>query len=208
MNPQASPSLSLGRRVATVLGVLAICLIARWIPVPTIPLEAGQFVVTRVPSSIIALGVKPLIGGYVLVELAALLVPRWRSWRTGGAAERAKLARASLLLGLGLSLFQAVILNDAWQVQFGLPTEGRGVRVITLIGTVFLLVGLAKIVDREGLGSGLVVVLLATILPEVTASFGTGIPAPTLSIFPCRITREAFCKVVWASLTMVALINA
>ena len=48
----------------------------------------------------------PFVNACLLVELVALVVPRWSALRHGGPAGRAKLARASALLGIVLAAFQ------------------------------------------------------------------------------------------------------
>jgi hypothetical protein len=60
----------LGKRVCVTLGILAICLVARHIALPTVKSDLNL----HTGTSIMALGVRPLLFGYVLVELAALLV--------------------------------------------------------------------------------------------------------------------------------------
>src|SRR5437868_3505449 len=56
--------------------------------------------------SVVALGLSPAISGFVLVELAALLVPPWRPLRTGGPDGRAALRRAALVTSLVLAAIQ------------------------------------------------------------------------------------------------------
>jgi hypothetical protein len=73
------------------LAVLAICLGARQIALPTVTTGVGLDGRPMAFWSIMALGVWPLLYGYLLVEFAALLVPAWRPLRVGGPAGRAKL---------------------------------------------------------------------------------------------------------------------
>jgi preprotein translocase subunit SecY len=111
-----------------------------------------------------ALGLKPLLLAYVVVEFAALLVPVWRPLRVGGPAGRTKLHQAALMVGMVLALFQAIFFT-LWLERMGLITNyGAGFRIVTtltLLGATAILIALAWIVDREGLGSGFSVLLLA-----------------------------------------------
>ncbi|HAB19449.1 MAG TPA: hypothetical protein PLX89_16240 [Verrucomicrobiota bacterium] len=185
ISPQARPPL--GRRVTVVVGVFLLCLAARWIPVPTIP-PVGRFGEGPVASNcILALGVTPLISGYVLVEFAALLVPGWRSLRTGSQTGRGKLIRASLIVGMLLALFQAFMLNSAWETLDGVPHAGCLLRVITLMGATFLLIAASWIVDREGLGVGLPVVFLAMAVPSLAVPFGNLVEAAGSEAVPWSI---------------------
>ena len=55
----------------------------------------------------LALGLAPIISGFVLVELAALAVPAWDALRHAGPAARAKLAVAAHAVAAALAVVQA-----------------------------------------------------------------------------------------------------
>ena len=158
---------SLARRIGTSMAVLAACLLARWIPLPTISADARAPGMTAEFGSLMSLGLRPLIASFVLVELAAWLNPAWGRLRTGSPGDRAKLNRAAVILGIGMTLLQAFVFERMWRSLGDGPDEGGLIRMTVLVGVMFLLVGLAGIVDREGLGAGWVVVLTATFLAEI-----------------------------------------
>jgi hypothetical protein len=164
----------LSKKVLVTLGVLVVYLGARHIPLPTVKPNLSLAAGTEASVGIMALGLSPLIIGYVLVELAALLVPAWRALRVGGPAGRAKLHRASLAVGMFVAFFQALVLA-AWMDVMGVSQNpGLGFRlitVVTLLGATAVVVVMMRMVDREGLGSGFAVLLLAGLIPNVVGLF-------------------------------------
>jgi hypothetical protein len=175
--PQAPKALLPGavpaREALVTLVVIVLCLAAQKIPLPTLA-QAAAGHPPNIPNSILVLGVQPVLSGFVLVELAALLVPAWRPLRTGGRAGREKLRHASLILGMVLALGQAFFVSVAFE-QTASNGYGAGFRIITiliLLGATAALVALARVVDERGLGGGFPVLLLAFILPAVAGPLG------------------------------------
>jgi hypothetical protein len=169
------------------LGVLAVCLVARNIPLPTVTLREGLGQGGTASQSIMALGAQPLLIGYVLVELLALLVPAWRPLRQGGPAGRAKLNRASLIVGMLLALGQAWVLIFSLERTGAAYEPGAGFRVITvviLLGATAAQVVLARIVDGEGLGSGFTILVLAAVLPQIFGPIGRAFTAVLAGVIP------------------------
>jgi len=122
---------------------------------------------------VFSLALNPLLPAFIIVELAALLIPPWRRLRVGGPRERARLRTAALVLGLAFALVQAF-----GMVQFysNFDYEGRTlfsgpsalpmpVTALVLVGAVVALHLLTMLVDRAGLGSGYGVVLVGLSLP-------------------------------------------
>jgi hypothetical protein len=120
------------------------------------------------PNSILALGIQPVLLGFTIVELAALIVPPWAPLRTGGPSGRQKLRQAALRLGMLLALGQAFFLaaehERAVSGRYGL---GFVITVVVLVGATAALIGLARVVDEEGLGGGLPILLLVFALPGI-----------------------------------------
>src|SRR4030095_8937284 len=61
-------------------------------------------------AGVLALGLMPFFSAFSLVELAALIVPRWRPLRHGGPPGRARLHTAAITLTLLLALVQALFM--------------------------------------------------------------------------------------------------
>ncbi|MBL9175196.1 MAG: hypothetical protein JNL10_16780, partial [Verrucomicrobiales bacterium] len=97
--------------------------------------------------------------------------------RTGSPGDRAKLNRAAVLLGIGMTLLQALVFEGMWRSLGDGPEAGGWIRMTVLVGVTCLLVGLAGIVDREGVGTGWVVVLTSTFLAETFDVWGDFIRA-------------------------------
>jgi hypothetical protein len=101
----------------------------------------------------------------------ALLVPRWRPLRIGGPAGRARLMRATVILGVLLTLLQswfvatwlaAVAGTSPGLMSSTLP--GPAVLTLTVAAGVLVLWVLAGLVSRHGLGNGISVILVAGVL--------------------------------------------
>src|SRR4029079_14066552 len=84
------------RRLAvTLLAPVAVAGIARW-PLPVVHLEALKRTGARVDGtlfSLFAFGLNPVVSAFLAIELATLIVPRWRPLRHGGFDGRALLRR-------------------------------------------------------------------------------------------------------------------
>jgi len=186
---------SLWKRTFISLGVLAVCLAARQIPLPTVIPKADFGDGSMAGWSIMALGVGPLLSGYLLVEFAALIVPAWRPLRVGGPAGRAKLHRAALITGMVLALPQALVFTIALETTGVTRNYDGGFRVITvltLVGATGALVALARILDREGLGGGFSILLLANLVPQIVGPLGARfcMPHRVRSHFLCWLTES------------------
>jgi hypothetical protein len=184
----SSPDLR--KRAFVSAGVLAVCLVARRIVLPTVMPNADFGHGNTAGWSIMALGVWPLILGYMFVEFAALLVPDWRPLRVGGSAGRDQLRRAALMVGMLIALGQAVVFA-VWLESSGVPRNyGGGFRVITvltLLGATAALVALARLVDHEGLGSGFSILLLAEFVPQTVGRLGDAFGAAPSSSIPFSV---------------------
>src|SRR5262245_46989704 len=102
------------RRLAVTLLLAPITVLAlEHVPLPGVDVTAfrlelaGGWLAPSPNLSVLALGIAPLLSAFLVVELAALLVPRWSRLRHGGFEGRAKLARATLLVALVLACAQA-----------------------------------------------------------------------------------------------------
>jgi hypothetical protein len=125
----------------------------------------------------LAIGVTPWLGGFVLVEMIALLIPPWRRRRLSDPGFRIKLTRASLITGVaaatlnGLSMsmyleglnlynwgggYEWVVENPGWLFRIQMTL------VFAAGSSLFLLA--AHLINRFGLGSGFAVVILIEIL--------------------------------------------
>ena len=175
-NPDGRPH-SLLLRLAVTLLAPALVLAGERIALPGVDLA---LLTDRLPpdlqrfdpanTSVLALGVMPFVNACLLVELVALVVPRWSALRHGGPGGRAKLARASALLGIVLAAFQGwgvakMLEATEFMTRAGLLPEL--LVTATLIAGACCLLLLAQLIDRWGLVGGLA--LLTAVPPAIAA---------------------------------------
>lgn len=167
------------RRLAVTLGVLiAVVLLGRVdVPLPgSAPRSVLGPLLPRAGGSLrlLWLGLGPVLSAFVLVELGALILPKLRPLRLGGFADRARLTRMSLWLGLGLAALQGMWLMRALRELHCLEEGAHWFFLLTalLVAGTFLLVGLARLVSRFGLGQGYSVVLAGLLLGDLIPALG------------------------------------
>lgn len=171
---------SLTMRIFWTLLLVAISIAGSWVVLPGIDREAlDELLHLASPSantlasslSVVALGLTPFITAAFLVEILALLVPRWRTLRYGGLASRQRLHRAALWLTLVIAAIQAYFITSwlraATYTEFSWlppiwPNPGRLpalLIVLTLTAGVFALLALARGIERLGLGNGIAMLI-------------------------------------------------
>jgi SecY len=156
--------------------------------------------------SVVALGLNPVLSASVLVELAALSVPRWRTLRTGGPAGRARLQSATAWLTLALALAQGLGLALYLERMGALlpdPQLSRLIVVFSLVAGTFFLVALARFLDAAAVGGGFSLLLtafgLATQAPlaaELVGRFPGGDPGGAAAAACCALLLAAL-GTVW-----------
>ena len=116
--------------------------------------------------SVGALGLAPFVSAYILVEIAAVAVPRWRAVRTGGPSGRARLTRAAFGVAALLSLVQGfgvtMWLESMWGTGLLAIEPGWGFRAVTtltLAAGSFAMVAAAIAIERYGFGNGFSVLI-------------------------------------------------
>jgi len=163
------------RFVVTLIVPLIAWLLARvGLPgIDTTPLARSGLATTSL--SIVALGLAPALSAFVLVEIAAALIPPWRRLRRNGPTGRRSLRRASLITTLVAAFAQGYFIARYFEsvARNGLslierPGVGFELMVaLTLVGGTALLLSLAWLVDQYGLGNGFSVLLGAAALQSL-----------------------------------------
>ena len=193
------------RRLLISVGVLLICLAGRRIPLPTVGTDPNPILGGQTVWGILTLGVQPVLLAFVLIEWAALIVPAWRPLRIGDSAARARLNRASLILGMILALGQGMVMTLAFDRHGAGESFGAGFRLVTLltlVGGTAALTGLARWVDREGLGGGFAVLLLLNAETGIFAPVMGCIEAVRAEQFPAHfLVRQVAYIAVLAGAT-------
>ncbi len=162
---------SVWRRLLLSVVLALVPLLGQQLPIPGVVLasEAEQ-AGARATTSAFALGISPLMSAYILVELASLLVPRWRRLRHGMPEGRGRLNRAVVLLALVLATFQAIGIAMMLEAG-GLAHEVNASLVVaTLGGATGVMVLLAARIDRLGVLNGFVALSLVEGVARVVES--------------------------------------
>ena len=116
-----------------------------------------------------ALGIQPFLMAFLLVELVALAVPRWRPLRVSGPAGRARLLSAVWKLAFLLCLVQAFA-RVLYFERAGFMESSALTRLWAMLSTVAstsLLVLIAQLAQRNGVGGGLSVLCAALLVPDL-----------------------------------------
>lgn len=162
---------ALAKRIVVTLAALALYRIGQWLPLPGLDLAAlGQtstlntFGAPRAMTSIMALGVIPLLTALILTEGILCLSRRIRQW-AGTANGQARLWRGTILLALLLSVMQAYGIATALEAIPALVFQpGTAFRIgvaTSFVGATVLIALLAGWITRYGIGHGLWVLLAA-----------------------------------------------
>lgn len=150
------------------------------IPLPLVNQEALEelFLEYNQPApistiSILALGLIPYISAYMLVEIGSLFIPFLKRLRGGDYSGRHKLKTYALLLTIIIGALHGYGLVNGF-VEIASPTGLRVISVqgpidyiipiVTMLGGVFLLILLAELISRYGVGHGISVIILTGML--------------------------------------------
>lgn len=157
-------------RLLTLLLPIALCLVGPLVSIPGVAVEpfsqrpgdSGPF---GPVSSVLALGLTPILTAYVLVEIAALLVPAWRPLRLSPEG-RSRLARAAAGLSMVLALFQAYGVMSYLQAMMLLDRAllPAMLAVLSMVAGTALLLLAARHVDARGAGNGIGVLLAMSLV--------------------------------------------
>ncbi len=110
-----------------------------------------------------ALGVAPILEAFVVVEIAAAVVPRWRGLRTSGRVGRVVLDRAVALVAAlfaGLRGFALMLFAESFRTMDGIPLipEPSWTNRLLVVATVIIATGAiavaARAVSRYGVLNG------------------------------------------------------
>jgi SecY/Putative prokaryotic signal transducing protein len=194
------------RLAFTVLAAVALYA-TRWVPLPIELLEPYRTILRDDPSvvSAFAITLAPWTSAAIVVELVAALVPRWRALRLSGPDGRARLWRATVIVGLLLLVTQSFFMSR-WLSKTGAVTPSTNTTIVviaTLTAGSTLVLLLAFAISRFGLGNGLSIVLVTTLLPELAGALG-GWPTLKAASSPelVRLGLEGAAAVAFAALVL------
>ena len=197
----SNPALMLGdaarfgelrQRLAFLVGALVVYRIGTFIPVPGIdPIALDQFFQAQSGTilsmfnmfsggalerlSIFALGIMPYISASIIMQMATHVVPTLGQLRKEGEAGRRKITQYTRYGTVILSTFQSMAAATALQNQGIVLNPGTGfvlTAAVTLVtGTMFLM-WLGEQITERGVGNGISMIILASILSGLPAAIG------------------------------------
>ena len=182
----------LRQRLAFLVGALVVYRIGTFIPVPGIdPVALDQFFQAQSGTilsmfnmfsggalerlSIFALGIMPYISASIIMQMATHVVPTLAQLRKEGESGRRKITQYTRYGTVVLSTFQSMAAATALQNQGIVLNPGTGfvlTAAITLVtGTMFLM-WLGEQITERGVGNGISMIILASILSGLPAAIG------------------------------------
>ena len=169
----------LAKRIAITVLLAAGVLVAGRAPIPGIDPQALLSIGVTDQVGILTLGLGPVISAFVLVEIAALLIPSWRRRRHGSAVDRATLTRAAMWLAAGLAVLQGAMIAvglTRMNTPMGPLVENPGMAFVlfttlTLAAGSFLIVWVASLISRFGIANGFAAILSVGVIYAVAGVF-------------------------------------
>jgi hypothetical protein len=174
-----------GARLGVTILLLGLYWFAYRVPLPFIDqeafLEASLLVSMPMQMTILALGLTPLLTGFILVELFSLLTSPGRRLRKAGAAGRGRLNRAGLMTSLILAAIQAAgiaLYLESMASPGGaplVPNPGLAFKllmIVTLTAVTAALFTMGKLLSGYGIGNGFALLTLADLGRAVASGFG------------------------------------
>ncbi len=182
----------LRKRLLFLAGALVVYRIGAFIPVPGVDPDAlAQFFQQQEGTilsmmnmfsggalerlSIFALGIMPYISASIIMQLAGVVVPTLAQLRKEGEAGRRQIVKYTRYFTVLLATFQSIAMSVALQGQGVVINPGPSfvmTAAITLTtGTVFLM-WLGEQITERGIGNGISMIILASILAGLPSAFG------------------------------------
>jgi len=167
----ASPSSYATRLLVTAL-LVAPYLAGHRVPLPGVHPDLPTYVPLASRLTLLALGMTPLVTGFLLVELFALATTPGRRLRTAGSAGRGRLNRAALVTSLVLSAVQALgiamfLETPSWQsAEPMVDAPGWPFRLLlmaTLTAVTAAVFALGNLLSDYGIGNGFALLMLAEV---------------------------------------------
>ncbi|MYL01474.1 MAG: preprotein translocase subunit SecY, partial [Gammaproteobacteria bacterium] len=182
----------LRKRLLFLAGALVVYRIGAFIPLPGIdPNALAQFFQQQEGTilsmmnmfsggalermSIFALGIMPYISASIIMQLAGVVVPTLAQLRKEGESGRRQIVKYTRYFTVILAAFQSMAMSVALQGQGVVINPGPSfvmTAAITLTtGTVFLM-WLGEQITERGIGNGISMIILASILAGLPSAFG------------------------------------
>jgi hypothetical protein len=187
---------ALWQRLALTLTLPFVLLLA-WKPAPGLGTIDESLRGAR-QLSLLALGLTPVVWGYVVVELLALAVPKWRGLRHDWPGGRAKLSRAALCLsGVFAGLQALAIFQMLRTAPFDLSGGAAFVVVAAMVGGTALTTLVAHFITQQGLVNGIVLLTLVPALGLIGPNLTGSLEPVRASGAALALTLASFALMTW-----------
>jgi preprotein translocase subunit SecY len=188
----ATRSADLRHRLLFLLGALVVYRVGSFIPVPGIDPEQLRLLFEQQQGtilsmfnmfsggalsrlSIFALGIMPYISASIILQMGTHVIPALQQLRKEGESGRRKITQYTRYGTVVLAGFQSIAMAGAFQTQGVALAPGTGfimTAAITLVtGTMFLM-WLGEQITERGIGNGISMIILASILSGLPSAFG------------------------------------
>jgi len=125
--------------------------------------------------SIFAIGITPFLSAVLIWEALRLCIPPLRRWANGAAEVRTIVQRVIVAIAILFAMFQArgmtVAMADITGLVSAPDTTFQLVARLELIGGALVCIGLVRLIDRHGLGSGLLLLLSTLAVIQISNLF-------------------------------------
>lgn len=148
------------------------------VPIPTvddvIPWNSNLYGKYIHEINVCVLGLKPVLSGFIVLEVLSLILPPLTRWRSQGTEGREKLNLWAWRLTFLFTFIQALGTTYLFKSIMGSSIKGSflGFQVITiaaLMGGTALAVFLARLITRFGIGNGFLILVMSTVMPYLLA---------------------------------------
>jgi hypothetical protein len=192
------------RRWAVTLGGLAVYGLGSRLWLPGLDPDAATGLGLHVLSadlSIFSVGVRPILFGLALVEIARVVLPPLARWAAGSPGRSELLWRTARIFALAIAASQAMAIARAVEGLDGIaPSPGPMFRlsvVVAIVGATAFLIWLARVMTEWGIGDGLLLLFAAPFVAHLPYDAAYGIEVVRTGLAPA-----------WAPLVLAALVVA
>ncbi len=192
------------RRWAVTVGGLAVYGLGSrlWLP----GLDPVAAMGLRLPAlsadlSIFSVGVRPILFGLALVEMARVVLPPLARWAAGSPGRSELLQRTAHIFALAIAASQAMAIARAAEGLDGIaPSPGPMFRlsvVVAIVGATAFLIWLARVMTEWGIGDGLLLLFAAPFAAHL----------PYDAAYDMEVVGTGLAP-AWAPLALAALVVA
>lgn len=123
--------------------------------------------------SIVAVGINAFITASIIMQLAALLIPKLKELQKDGESGRETVNQYTRMLSVPLAIFQSIsvlLLLRSQQLLIADSPLAIATMIVTLVAGAALVMWLGELVTQYGLGNGISMILLGGILSQIPSA--------------------------------------